>query len=476
MNWKKYPALELSLALLIGISAGFHFYLMGLTLLFRKKHLWLVSVCGLIYFKLLYPSFPETQEGLALFHIEEVKPHSGPFHSSLVYIGTVKSFQTETATWHRIPARFYSSKRKNRPIANQDYLIPHTELIEIASKCYIIKSKEKWIPIPKTYSLAEWRYQTKERVKKSLRPLYRDKRVYDLMAGLLTGNLENRILTYQFGQVGLQHLLAISGFHFAILTFFLGFILKRFFSNRVMALCLISLLTLYFFYMGNAPSISRAWIGVMIYLIGLLFSFRPSALNALGVALLVALIIDPLVIIEVGFQLSFGATLGILLFYRLFEEKMQSILPKRPYQDLLQMHTLDQWGYLLCAYIRKVLALNGAVLTFTLPLLLFHFHSFPLLSLIYNLFIPLLFTFLMGGLLLSLVIPGMNTFTTLYANFVLDLIANAPKRMMFQMGIKEALWIGGIMGILLLRKSAALRWLRGKFWSFHKDLTGVLHR
>lgn len=119
--------------------------------------------------------------------------------------------------------------------------------------------------------------------------------------------------------------------------------------------------------MGNAPSISRAWIGVMIYLVGLLFSFRPSALNALGVALLTALVIDPLVIIEVGFQLSFGATLGILLFYKLFEEKLQILLPKRPYKELLQMQKLDQWGYLMCAYIRTVLALNGAVLTFTPP-------------------------------------------------------------------------------------------------------------
>jgi len=447
--WKRYPALVVAVAFLIGIASAFHIYLLVFALLIPKRQLWLVSLAGLLYCKLLYPSFPASEEGSALFHIEEVKHHTGPFHSGLVYVGKVKSFSSKRGTWHRIPCRLYMYKQKSRPLAHCDYLIPKASLSEIAPHRYILKGKGEWLPIEKSFSLAERRFQIKEKAKKLMKSQYKDKRTRDLMTALLTGSLENRILSYQFGRVGLQHLLAISGFHFALLTLFLAFVLKRFLPERVMAACLILLLSIYFFYMGSAPSISRAWIGVMIFLLGMLFSFRPTALNALGMALLIALLSNPLVVIEIGFQLSFGATLGILLFYKVFEEKLQFLLPKRPFRELKQMPPLDQWGYLLCAYIRKVLALNGAVLTFTLPLLLFHFHTFPLLSLVYNLFFPLLFSFLIGGLVLGLIIPGVNLLNGIYAAFLLDLIANAPKRLMFHLGVREALIIAAL-GIILL--------------------------
>ncbi|NGX51569.1 MAG: hypothetical protein K1060chlam2_01439 [Chlamydiae bacterium] len=453
--WKRYPALYLALALLIGIASAFHIYLLALILLIPKKQLWCISLAGILYCKLFYPSFPQSFEGALLFHIEEVKHHSGPFNSSLVYRGKVTGEE-----FRRIPCRLYMYREKNRPLAHCDYLIPEASLIEIAPYRYILKGKGEWIPIAKSFSLAERRFQIKEKIKKLITSHYKDSRVQDLMAALLTGNLENRILSYQFAQVGLQHLLAISGFHFALLTLFLAFLLKRFLPERAMAACLILLLTLYFFYMGSAPSISRAWIGVMIFLLGMLFSFRPSALNALGMALLAALLLDPLVVIEVGFQLSFGATLGILLFYKRFEEKLTLLLPKRPFKELRAMARLDQCGYLLLAYIRKILALNGAVLIFTLPLLLFHFQTFPLLSLVYNLFFPLLFSLMIGGLIVGFFIPGIALLNGAYAAFLLKLIANAPKRLMFHLNITEAALLCALGVILFL---ARLLWVkRGK--------------
>lgn len=445
--WKRYPALYFALAFLLGIASFFHIYLLAFTFFIPKKQLWIVPFIGILYAKGLAPHVPEGREGTALFHIEEVKYHSGPFHSSLAYSGKIRSFFVDHKTYHRIPCHLYIVPHQKRPLANRDYIIPKAELLEISPYHFVLKSKESWIPLENTHSFAEWRFQTKEKVKQWIRTRYREPRVQDLMSALLTGHLENRVLSYQFGKVGLQHLLAISGFHFALLTLFLAFLLKRFLPEKGMALCLIVLLSLYFFYMGSAPSISRAWMGVLIFLIGIVFSFRPTPLNALGMALLIALTRDPLIVINVGFQLSFGATLGILLFYKSFEEKLQSLLPKRPFLVLKQMSSLDQWGYLLCAYLRKGLALNGAVLTFTAPLLLYHFHSFPLLSLCYNLFFPFLFSLMMGGLMVGFFLPGISPLNELYATFLIDLVANAPKKLMFDLGIYEI--VGMVLGITL---------------------------
>jgi len=442
--WKRYPALYLALCFSLGIASAFHLYFLIFLFFIYKKKFWLVTFAAFFYFTSMYPSFPTTEKGAALFHIEEVTWHKGPFHTSLLYRGKARSFVSKNGTWHHIPCRVYMRQKINRPKANCDYLMTAVELIEVAPYRYILKNHGEWIPLEKRPSLAEWRFQIKSKIKQFLRSHYQDTTTYALICALCTGNVENRILSYQFSTVGLHHLLAISGFHFALLTLFFTLVLKRFLHERALALCLILLLSCYFFYMGSTPSISRAWIGVILFLVGMLCSFRPKALNALGIALLTALIIEPLILVDIGFQLSFGATLGILLFYKIFEQKCEIFLLKRSFTKLKQMPFLDQCGYLFCSYIRKTLALNGALLPFTLPLLLFHFHTFPLISLVYNLFFPLLFSLLAIILLIALVIPGVSYINGYYVSFLLNFVTNAPKQLMFHMGIREGLVLGCI--------------------------------
>lgn len=435
-TWKRCPAFYLALLVLIGASSAFYLPLITITFLFKKRLLWIVPILTLLYVKLLYPTLPKEDVGTAHFHIEEVKRHAGPIKTTLCYRGTLKTFQGECGTYHNLPTRLYLPINQTLPLANRDYLISGT-LSEISLGHYILKPTKKigWIPIEKTKSLAQWRYEKKQSVKKWIYSRFQEKKVARLLSALATGQLESRYLAYKFNAIGLQHLLAVSGFHFALLSFFLAFILKRFLPEKLLALFLILLLTTYFFYMGAAPSISRAWIGILIYLIGLLFHYRPSPLNALGVALLFALLSDPLILLHIGFQLSFGATLGILLFYRPFENHLQKLLPKRPYSQLLTMPRIDQWGYLLCTYLRSALALQGAVLTFTLPLLLFHFQTFPLASLFYNLFFPLLFS-----ILLILFFLHLDFLTAPFASFLMTLVENAPKKLLFTITPLQALF------------------------------------
>ncbi|MBF5059897.1 ComEC/Rec2 family competence protein [Candidatus Neptunochlamydia vexilliferae] len=371
----------------------------------------------MILFLWIYP--PHLEEGPATFHIEEVKRHAGPIQTSIVYIGKIQG-----KTCH-----IYFHPKQKRPPANVSYHISYGTPVKMGLGRYFFKPAKgaTWTPLSQS-SLAEWRFQTKEKVRRWIHSRFKKREVAHLMTALATGNLESRLLAYQFRVVGLSHLLAISGFHFALLTFFLSTLLKRFLPERILAAVLIVLLGAYFFYMGGAPSINRAWIGVLIYLVGILLGYRPTPLNTLGVALLFALIGDPLIVANVGFQLSFGATLGIILFYLPFEQRLRKLFPKRPYKELLKMKVLDQCGYLVCTYLRKVIALQGAVLTLTLPLALIHFGSYPLMAPIYNLFCPFLFTALLASFLLHL-----DFLTAPFASFLISLIAEAPKRYLFEM-------------------------------------------
>ncbi|MCB1106922.1 MAG: ComEC/Rec2 family competence protein [Chlamydiia bacterium] len=378
----------------------------------------------------LYPS--KDLEG-GIFKIEEVKRNVTSIQTTITYIGKL----------NHIPCRITFRPNQNRPIANKDYLIEKG-----AFHKNTFKPLSEWKPIENSWSLAEWRFQTKEKVKRFVFSRFKNPKVASLFAGLATGNMENPLLSYHFGAIGLAHLLAISGFHFALLTFFLAFFLKRFLPEKLFAISLIALLGLYFFYMGGAPSISRAWIGVLLYLVGILFGYRTNPLNALGVALLFALISDPFVITNIGFQLSFGATLGIILFYSLFEEKLTSFLPKRPYKILLEMKAKDQLGYLLCAYIRKGLALQGSVLVFTFPLILYHFETFPLISLFYNLFVPFFF-----ALLLALFLLQLDFLASPLASFLITMVEGAPRPLLFKVNASQSLLlIGGIFLLFIYRR------------------------
>ncbi|CCB88435.1 ComEC/Rec2 family competence protein [Simkania negevensis] len=473
----RYPALKLALFFLIGISAFFHLSLLLLGALFflmEKKFLTLVVITsGYLYVVLLTPfsHFAEPIQGNALFHIEQIKHHPSPFKPLLVYEGTLRSFHGENETFYRLPCRLYLPLMKNRPLASHDYFLQNVSLMETSPYCYVVKTSNKtsWNPLQDAKSQAEWRFQIKEKVRDWVKKTFSEQPVQHLISGLLTGQNESRLQTFQFGQMGLQHLLAISGFHFAILTFFLGFLLRPILPRKGMALVLICLLSAYFYYMGEAPSISRAWIGVIVFLGGMLFQRKSEPLNALGIGLLTALVCKPLIILDVGFQLSFTATFGILVFYAPIQGKLQQIFPKRPFQVIKQFPILDQWGALISVYLRKVLALNGAVLIFTLPLVLFHFHRFSLISLVYNLFFPLLFTLLIGLLLLSLLLPFLLPVLANYASLLLKLVAFAPKRLMFWFRLPEfPLELAAIIFIGLFFWGAYLKWSSSviKEWNY----------
>jgi competence protein ComEC len=150
------------------------------------------------------------------------------------------------------------------------------------------------------------------------------------------------------------------------------------------------LITLYFLFLGASPPIARAWVTAATVLIGRLFGMKTSGLNLLGFSLGALILADPLVITNLGFQLTFLCTLAILLFYPALSRLMTCLIPKRPLNTVMEMSRVDRVGFLLASGCRETLALNLAVHLTTLPLLLFLFHRFPLSSLLYNLFFPFL--------------------------------------------------------------------------------------
>ncbi len=140
-------------------------------------------------------------------------------------------------------------------------------------------------------------------------------------------------LKQQFSLVGLSHLLAASGLNLTIIVT-TALVLCRFLqtpkgpgqssgtirranylSTYVPFICVV----LFTAFAGAGPSVSRAAIMCLVALWARLAFVRLAHGASLALALLFALTIDPVSILDVGLQLSYGATFGIVYIYPLVE-------------------------------------------------------------------------------------------------------------------------------------------------------------
>ncbi len=115
---------------------------------------------------------------------------------------------------------------------------------------------------------------------------------------------------------GLYHLFAISGGHIAIVTLLLFslFRLVRI-SDRASRLVLIVFLLFYTLLVEGRPSVLRATFMTLFFLAGKLLWKDVRALNTIAASAFVLLLANPASLQDLGFQLTYGATLAIIVFY-----------------------------------------------------------------------------------------------------------------------------------------------------------------
>ena len=175
-----------------------------------------------------------------------------------------------------------------------------------------------------------------------------------------------------FTDTGTLHLLAISGSNVAIvvLVFWGAFKLLRM-PYRVSLLLVFPLIIVFSFVTGNQPSVVRASIMASIFLISLLVERERDLINIWALAALVILFANPSSLFDVGFQLSFAATLGLILWVPKLEKLFLSKLKNRVFKY----------------YIVLPFFVSLSAQLFTYPVTAYYFNKFSIYSLLANLFI-----------------------------------------------------------------------------------------
>ena len=395
-----------------------------------------------IYGRYDFPNLPEEGlEGRAHFHIETVTHARHAFGRQWIYKGTLEHFAPDKpcsgCVARAIPCRIILSDKAEifRPPADRDYFV-RGSLKPLIRGGYLLKmaANDPWNPVEGSFSLAEKRFRAKAALCKIIHQHILDPKSRLFLAGIVTGEFDDRLMQHELGRFGLQHIMAISGFHFSIIATIFNFILRLILSRKAATMALIAILTGYFLFLGNSPSILRAWMACMAVLGGSLLERQGSGVNSLGLALMAVLILDPLLCLHIGFQYSFAATAAILLLYSECDQLLQQLWVKRSLKEAQQMDRFNQHGLLLLTFFRQGVALSLAVNLVTMPMVLYHFHKFPWMSFLYNLFFPamvsvsmlLLIVGLVFGTLLAPLGDWVHGLNSAYTRFMLDFTYNMP--------------------------------------------------
>ena len=220
-----------------------------------------------------------------------------------------------------------------------------------------------------------------------------DKQICGIAEALLIGYKYDldRNLVQAYSNTGVVHIIAISGLHLGMIYGLLLWLFRPFMPIYWMKWMrpLVILIVLWGFALltGAAPSIMRAALSFSFLLLSQSLGYQNNQLNALAASAFLLLLFDPWLIWDLGFQLSYAAVAGILLYAK----------------------TLMQWLRIKNPFLRAIWQLNALTLSaqvFTLPLVLYHFQQFPNLFLFCNLLIvPLSGLILYLEIVLLLPIP-----------------------------------------------------------------------
>ncbi|MFN2159263.1 MAG: ComEC/Rec2 family competence protein [Anaerolineales bacterium] len=201
-----------------------------------------------------------------------------------------------------------------------------------------------------------------------------------LLAGILLG-VETGIpqgVQDAFNDTGTSHIIAISGFNITILATFFVFLFGRILGvrRRFMAACITALIiSLYTVLVGADAAVVRAAIMGGLSLLAALVGRRQDGLNTLALVAAVMALFNPYVLWDVGFQLSFMATLGLLLYAGPLTERFIRLASKGVPENIAKKAAKPVGDYFL---------ITIAALITTLPVVIYHFQRLSLISLAAN--------------------------------------------------------------------------------------------
>lgn len=216
-----------------------------------------------------------------------------------------------------------------------------------------------------------------------------------VLNAILIGNKDDLEETTKedFKKSNLSHMLAISGAHVSYVIMIIGFVISKSKIGKKSGKILTIIFLIFFMFLtGNSPSVLRACIMSIYVIIASLLHKRVTTTSSINISLLLIILINPYYILDVGLQLSFGGTIGIVLIYKSLEKHITKIKKNK-----------------IIIKIVEILGITISANIIIIPIMMYHFNTLSLTFLISNLlaspFMGIIIILGFSTLLISFILP-----------------------------------------------------------------------
>ena len=225
------------------------------------------------------------------------------------------------------------------------------------------------------------------KIKENISKLIQDK-YSSIFTGLILGDTSNieEDIQDDFKIANISHVLAISGMHITYIVIGIEMMLKKLIGKAKTRIITVIVLILYMFITGFSPSVVRASIMGIFLLVSKLIHRKNDIWTSISLSLLILLVYNPFLISNVGLQLSYLGTIGIVCF----NKNIYSFLRKIKIRNKKLRYKINRKLILFVDKIKEILSVTLSAQIVILPIMLFNFNVLGIYFFISNILVSLI--------------------------------------------------------------------------------------
>lgn len=229
----------------------------------------------------------------------------------------------------------------------------------------------------------------------------------NLLLAILLGDKDklSEDIQESFKTSNLSHMLAVSGAHVSYIILGLTYVLQNSIIGKKNGkiVCIIFLLA--FMAITNfTPSVTRACIMAILTLFSSIIYRKSDVYTNISVAALITLIFNPYSLLDLGFQLSYGGTIGIIIFIKRIQEKKSNSK--------------------VINYIKQMALVSIYANIIIIPIMMYHFNTVSFTFIISNIMAsPILGIIVITGFLFIIASITVKPLTRLIAIFIKPILS-----------------------------------------------------
>lgn len=226
----------------------------------------------------------------------------------------------------------------------------------------IIRAKNYYVSNLAKFNLI---YYIQDEIYKSFARLF-PKDEMGLIIGMMIGETKDisEDVLENFKTTGITHLIAVSGSNVVYVVVLVQFLFKKFFGKQATYFISIFFLILFMLISGASASVCRATLMIILSICADIFFLKSDTFSNILTSAFVLILLNPLVIYDVGFILSFGGTLGIVLLSKDFTRLFKRL-----------------------GKLNETLSVTCSAQLILAPIMMYYFNTFSILSIVTNIIV-----------------------------------------------------------------------------------------